>query len=240
MPKIAVVLLTWKRMNHITGILDNLAAQTYKDFDVVISNGNMVNKYINLVEAKGRAFDGKLNVFVRHDGNEFFAFRRLFVGRALAEAGYDIVFFLDDDVNVPSNYVEKCLNQYEPKTYQSGFAWKLFNGGENYYSDRERVWDREARVQYCGTGVSMIDAKLFLEDNLIFKAPLGALKIEDLWMSFYVDHILRKRGWRLRFMNIDGANIGGADRVALYKQVLSETYTKKDFLHELVAMGWKL
>lgn len=238
MKDVAVVLLTWQRINDLPTTLTNLYKQTNQDFDIYISNGNL--KHAAKVEEYSSRFDGKLDIFVRHDGNDFFAFRRLFVGRALAEAGYKIIFFLDDDITIPSDYVQKCLNQYEPRTYKSGFAWKLFNGGENYYSDRERTWDPKDKVQYCGTGVSMIDARLFMEDDLIFNAPAGALKIEDLWMSYYVDHVLRKKKWKLKFMNIDGAVIRGADRVALYKNVLSDTYTKKEFLHELVDMGWKL
>lgn len=236
MSKVAVVLLTWQRVNALKNTLRLLSNQTYSDFDVYISNGNP--KYNDFVEKVAGGFDGKLDIWVRHDGNEHYAFRRLFVGRDLANQKYKTILFLDDDVSFSNTYVENVLSQWEPKTYKSGFAWRLFGG--NYYKERERVWSNEHPVKYCGTGVSMVDAKLFLEKDLVDNYPPGAIKIEDLWMSFYVDHKLRRKGWKLKYMDTSDAVIGGADRVALFKQVSSDTYNKADFLNDLVDMGWKL
>lgn len=83
----------------------------------------------------------------------------------------------------------------------------------------------------------MIDPAIFLEDGL-FDAPDGAMGIEDLWLSYYADQILK---WRLKYMNVkDHCKINGADEVALYKTFLNSEYTKADFLRELVAMGWNI
>lgn len=236
MSKVAVVLLTWQRINALKHTLTLLSKQTYSDFDVYISNGNP--KYNRFVEKVASGFDSKLNIWVRHDGNEYYAFRRLFVGRDLAHQKYKTILFLDDDVSFSNTYVENVLSQWEPKTYKSGFAWRLFGG--NYYKERERVWSNEHPIKYCGTGISMVDARLFLEKDLVDNYPQGALKIEDLWMSYYVDHKLKRKGWKLKYMETPDAVIGGADRVALFKQVSSDSYTKADFLNDLVDMGWKL
>jgi glycosyltransferase involved in cell wall biosynthesis len=238
-PRVAVIVLTWKRKRAIKDVLDNLRRQTYKDFAVYISNGDPKNsmtieKYANFFKA-----EYGMDVRVRHDGNDLLAFRRLIVAKELAEAGTDIIFYIDDDVMVPSDYIESCLDQYEENTYHSGFAWTLFNNGKNYYNDRERRWDNQYRLQYLGTGVSMIDAKIFLEDGLtnLDTIPRGALKVEDLWLSYYADHILK---WKLKYISMPAVKIGGADEVALYKQILSEKYTKQHFLLDLVKMGWKI
>lgn len=233
----AIVLLTWQRIGNLRNTLRALEQQTYDKFDIFISNANL--KQAAKVEEIASLFDGALDIWVSHDGNDIYAFRRLPIGKMLAKMGYEKILFIDDDISIPKNYVRDVVKQYEPKTYKSGFAWKLFNGGENYYKDRERTWNKEDLVQYCGTGISMIDSSFFLEDG-IFYAPQGAIKVEDLWMSYYVDHVLKVKGWKLKYMDTPGVVIGGADRVALFRQISSEQYTKKDLLHELVALGWQL
>lgn len=233
----AVVLLTWQRIGNLRNTLNSLSRQDYDKFDIYISNANLKHK--EKVEEIASYFDGKLDIWVSHDGNDIYAFRRLPVGKMLAKMGYEKILFLDDDITIDPGYVRTVLKQYEPKTYKSGFAWKLFNNGANYYTDRERTWDKKDKVQYCGTGISMIDASFFLEDGIMF-APKGAVKVEDLWMSYYVDHVLKKKGWKLKYMETPKVVIGGADRVALFREISSEKYTKKDLLHELVALGWQL
>lgn len=233
----AIVLLTWQRLGNLRNTLRALENQTYSKFDIYVSNANI--KYLEKVNEIVKLFDGRLDVWVSHDGNDLYAFRRLPLGRMLAEAGYEKILFIDDDISIPKDYVKNVIRQYEPKTYKSGFAWKLFSGGADYYTDRERTWNKKDVVQYCGTGISIIDSSFFLEEG-IMKAPSGALKVEDLWMSYYVDHVLKSKGWRMAYMDTPGIIIGGADRVALYRAISQGSYTKRDLLHELVALGWKL
>ena len=236
--KVAVVLLTWRRLPNLKKNLSDLRAQTYKDFDVIVSNGNVSERSMRIVETFTNYFSKNgLRITVRHDGNDLYAFRRFTVGKDLAEQGYDIIMFIDDDVKVPRGYIEKCLIQYEPKSYKSGFAWVLHHKGSNYYKHRTRKWDNEEQVHYCGTGFSMIDASIFLDPGLIKKAPESALKIEDLWLSYYAQHV---KGWKLAYMECPGVELGGSDSVALFKQIQSDPVNKTDFLHKLVRMGWKL
>jgi len=238
-PKIDIVVLSWKRPKNIIKILNALGKQTYKNFSVHISNGSP--EYQNPLEQYASRFTKtyKIKATVRSDSNDLRAFRRLFVAKELAESGTDIIFYIDDDVLIPENYVQMALSQYKPKTYFSNFAWSLYNNGANYYKHRTRVWDNKHKIQYCGTGISMIDAKIFLEEGLTDPetVPKGAYGIEDLWLSYYVDKVL---GWNLKYMDTPGVVLGGNDSVALYKQVRDESCDKADFLKELVAMGWNI
>jgi hypothetical protein len=161
------------------------------------------------------------------------------VAKDLAELGTEIILYIDDDVSVPDNYVQMALSQYEPKTYFSNFAWSLYNNGEDYYKHRTRVWDNKNKIQYCGTGISMIDARIFLEHGLtdLETVPKGAYGVEDLWLSYYADKVL---GWNLKYMDTPGVVLGGNDAVALYKQVRDESCDKADFLRDLVKMGWDI
>jgi len=238
-PKIAVIILTWKRIANTKIILSELSKQTFKDFTVYISNGDekkseTIEKY---AEYYKKQF--KMDIRVTHDGNELYAFRRLILAKNLAAAGTEIIFYLDDDVSVPRNYIEMCLSQYEEKTYHSGFAWTLFNNGRDYYKDRERRKDNDYRIYYCGSGVAMLDAKIFLDPKLSdpLSVPSGALKVEDLWLSYYVDHVLK---WKLKYIKMPEVFIGGGDSVALHKKILNESYTKAHFLRELVSLGWDI
>ena len=236
--KTVIVLLTWQRISGLKHTLEGLSNQTYKDFDIHISNGNLDGSAMSVIEKYVRFYKQKgLRIQVTHDGNDIYAFRRFTVGKKLYESGYDVVMFIDDDIKFPQTYVENCLSQYEPKTYKSGFTWTFFHKGSSYYKYRERIYKNDGPpIHYCGTGISMIDSSIFKEDGL-FNAPDGAYKIEDLWLSYYAQHVL---GWRLMYMETPKVLIGGSDSVALFKQIQKDQYNKNHFLQELVKMGWKI
>lgn len=236
--RVVVVLLTWQRITNLKLTLERLLKQSYKDFDIHITNANLSPNAMAGIERYTKYYRNKgLRISLTHDGNDLYAFRRFTVGKQLAEAGYDIVMFIDDDVTFPTTYISRCLDQYEPKSYKSGFAWILHHKGSSYYKHRTRVYDNEKQVHYCGTGFSMIDASIFLDPGLIKKAPQAAYKIEDLWLSFYAQHIKK---WKLAYMHTPGVVLAGADNVALYKQIQTDPVNKTDFLHQLVKRGWKL
>lgn len=233
--KVTVILMTWKRISMLKETLRDLEAQTFKNFDLYISNGNL--EHARYVDKFTNQFKSKLKITVSHDGNEQKSFRRLVAARKMAQEGTEIVLFIDDDIELPPTYIEKALKQYEPQTYKSGFAWTFYNQGKDYYKYRKRRVNNALVIHYCGTGISMIDASIFLDDGL-FDAPPGALGIEDLWLSYYAQHVMK---WRLAYMDVPkGTIIGGDDAVALFKTYVDSEYTKADFLRELVAMGWKV
>jgi hypothetical protein len=236
-PKVYIVLLTWRRVPSLKKTFQMLSKQTYTDFYVHVSNGNLklsasVDKYVRFyAKATG------MKISVSHDGNELFAFRRFPVARKLAEKGADIIMFIDDDVEFGPNYVQDCISQYEPKSYCSGFTWNFQENGADYYKYRTKRYDNEEKIHYCGTGVSIIDAKIFLEDGLL-DAPEEAHKIEDLWLSYYAQQVMN---WKLKHITLPNTRIGGADTVALYKSILESPYTKAHFLRMLVEKyNWRL
>jgi glycosyltransferase involved in cell wall biosynthesis len=236
--KVAVVLLTWQRIVTLRPTLKRLFRQTYTNFDIIISNSNpkdsakaAVNEVASFYNQRGRT------VIVRHDSNDLYAFRRFQIGKDLYDDGYEIVLFIDDDIRFPDSYIEKCLSQYEPKTYKSGFTWILYKKGINYYKFRKRVYSNEEDIHYAGTGISMIDASIFADKNLIDSAPKEAYTIEDVWLSYFVIH---KEGWSIKYMETPNVIIGGADAVALYKVVQRDTVDKADFLRILVDRGWEI
>jgi glycosyltransferase involved in cell wall biosynthesis len=239
--KITVVLLTWKRISTLKKTLLALANQTYKNFDVHISNGNLQHSHI--VDRAARYFSDRMKITVSHDGNDLYAFRRFPIGNMLAKSGTEVILFIDDDVAFPKTYIENTIKNYKPKTYQSGFAWTFQKNGMDYYRYRTRATSNKNKIHYCGTGVSMIDASIFLESRL-FVVPKEAHMVEDLWLSYFAQQVM---GWELRYFDIPDVVIGGADSVALYKRINKEkrtgeiSYDKADFLRLLVKKyKWKL
>lgn len=232
---IAVVLLSWQRIGNIRHILSRLSRQTRKDFTVHISNGNL--EQADKIEEYAKLFVSRLNITVHHDGNDLYAFRRFPLGKKLAENGTDVILFIDDDVSIPLTYVKDALSQYEEKAYCSGFAWSFQDGGADYYKKRTRHYDNKQKIHYCGTGISMVDARIFLEKGL-HKAPKEAYKIEDLWLSYYAQHVM---GWKLKYIDLPNTRLGGGDKVALYRAVAQDSFDKADFLKMLIKdYGWKL
>lgn len=232
--KVAVVILTWQRIRDLKHTLRQLSVQSHKNFDVYISNANTDPVQINIINRFLSHFEG-INVTLLNDSNELYTFRRIFLGRDLAKSGYDVLLYIDDDVTIDKDHIKDCLNQYEPKTYKSGHAWYFYKGGSSYYKYRKRVRDYATTVHYCGTGIAMIDPSIFLEENL-FNYPEGALKIEDLWLSYYAQHVM---GWTLGPLKT-GSVIGGSGREALSRQVRKDEINKDVFLKTLVDMGWDL
>ena len=232
--KVAIVMLTWQRLDKLSGSLEMLCNQTNKDFSLYISNSNLDE--VSRVEELVAPFKEKLNINLTHDSNEMYSFRRLTIGKDLALKGFEAVLFLDDDVIIPQNYVEQCLSYFEPNSYKSAYAWQFLENGQNYYRSRIRITKADSRVHYCGTAVSIVDAKIFLNNDLL-SAKDEAHKIEDLWMSYYADHVLK---WKLEYIPIEGLTIGGNDPVALSKVVKRNRNNKAVFLRKLVSLGWKL
>jgi GT2 family glycosyltransferase len=232
--KIAIVMLTWQRLEKLPDSLEMLSNQTNKDFTLYISNSN--SEEVSRVEEAVNPFKEKLTINLTHDSNEIYSFRRMFIGKELAENGFDVILFLDDDVLIPTSYVEQCLSHFEPNSYKSAYAWQFLENGRNYYRKRIRINNLNSTVHYCGTAVAMVDAKIFLSNDL-FLVSSEAYQIEDLWMSYYADHILN---WKLGYIPVKGLTIEGNDLVALSKMVKRNINNKAVFLRKLVSLGWKL
>jgi hypothetical protein len=231
--KAAVILLSWKRPIGTLKNLKDLSQQTFKDFKVIVSNSNPdISEQLH--SYKTRFPDLKIDI--RDDSNEYFCFRRFFIAKEMAESGIDVIFFIDDDVRVPKNYIELALAQYEKHTYSSSYAWTFQDNGSDYYKKRTRVYDNTENIKYCGAGVSMIDSSIFLNKGL-FEVPHEAYGIDDLWLSYYADHVAK---YKLKYLDIPGVSIKGNDSVALLWSVKNKDYTKKEFLIDLISFGWKM
>jgi alpha-N-acetylglucosamine transferase len=235
--KIVVIVLTWKRQSGLKLALKRLSQQHGPSFKTHISNGDLdsckaIDQISNyFIESKG------MDIEVTHDGNNYSCFRRFMIAREYAEMGYDIVLFLDDDITIPRNYVDEFVKAFEPETYHSNYAWTFQDSGQDYYKKRTRIFHNDEPIKYLGAGVSMLDPKIFLDDRL-FDVLDNRYDIDDLWMSYFADHVL---GWKLKFVHIPDVIIGGGDSAALYSRLRRDPERNKAaFLRKLVGLGWNI
>ena len=232
--KLAVLLLTWKRPDLLDKALETLAMQTYGDFTLFISNAN--KEITEIVDQKVAKYQGKMEIEVIHTSNDRKGFRRFDLSKKLHAEGYDVMMFIDDDVRFSARYVEVAMSQYEPESYKSWWAWRLNGKPYKNPEDRTRVQSLNERVDYCGTGVSIMDISIFSHEAL-FDHPKDALHIEDLWLSYFADHVL---GWKLEYLDVPNVILGGGDEVALYLQIQDQPTNKETFVEGLRERGWKV
>jgi cellulose synthase/poly-beta-1,6-N-acetylglucosamine synthase-like glycosyltransferase len=97
---------------------------------------------------------------------------------------------LDDDQVPAPDFLQSLVGEFTPTTVRGAWAFR-FRGTRRYW-DRVPAAPGE-RVKFCATRGMICDTRIFLESGL-FGCPRRFWFVEDLWLSYYADHIL---GWRL-------------------------------------------
>jgi glycosyltransferase involved in cell wall biosynthesis len=237
--KKVIILLTWKRLDKLGQTLKSLRDQTDNDFDVHISNANLEDKAIEKIEETVSHYTSSgMRIKVTHDGNDYSCFRRFFIAKDYSQMGYDVVFFLDDDILIPRFYIKKMMSQFVSGAYHSCYAWNFRSSPQNYWRDRTRLSDNNSEVKYAGAGVSMTDAKLFQDERLFDVISPMAYHIDDLWMSYFCNHVAKAP---IVYTYVSNVHIGGNDSSALYKKLKQEGGDQKSlFLQKLIQSGWNL
>lgn len=224
-------MLTYKRLELLEQTLNSFLEQTYKDFHLHISHGDYDTKehFLEIINE----YKESLSLSYSIDDNSTYSFRRFLIARNFVKSELaDIVLFLDDDVKILDNHIEKCLYQYEAKTYKSGWAFRFLSKPPKYF-ERERILDKNIEAHYCGPGISIIDGTFFLKNDFFTEPKTEDDYImDDLWLSFFV----KKAGWNLKFLDVN-FELSGEDEVAIYKNLIQR---KKDYAESLFKAGWNL
>ena len=227
-----MVLLTYKRLELLEKTLNSFLEQTYKDFHLHISHGDYDTKeyFFEIISR----YKESLNLSYSVHDNSMYSFRRFLIARNFVKSELaDIVLFLDDDVKILDNHIEKCLYQYEAKTYKSGWAFRFLSKPPKYF-ERERILDKNIEAHYCGPGISIIDGTFFLKNNFFNDSKnKDSYIMDDLWLSFFVKRV----GWNLKSLDID-FELSGDDQFALYHNLGQER--KISYAQDLFRLGWNL
>ena len=214
-----------------------LSNQTNRNFDLYIYDSG---PHFRLIQEIAKSAITNIQYRTIHTDSNEGCWRRHELAQKLAKDGYKKILFLDDDIIVPNNYIELALEQYEEKSYKSWWAWNL-NGSYYWEKDRTRVQELGVPVNYCGAGVSIMDASIFLDDEY-FNIPIVETKwIDDVWLSFYSKE---KLGWKLEYLDVPGVAFGeqAADEHSLYLNISNRkviSMSKKEYVDFLKSKyGW--
>ena len=102
--KFSVLIPTLNEENYIGKLLQSLVDQTFKDFEVIVVDGNSVDKTVEIIET----FKDKLDIRALKAEKRGVSCQRNF---AAANAKADRLIFFDADVNPEPTFIEK-VNAY--------------------------------------------------------------------------------------------------------------------------------
>ncbi len=106
MNSLSIIIPVLNEEKYIADILNLLAKQTYKNFEVIVVDGKSTDKTIEILE-NYKALGDKLKIIkARHKGVSHQ--RNLGASRA----SYDTLLFFDADARFSDNFLEKAINKF--------------------------------------------------------------------------------------------------------------------------------
>jgi hypothetical protein len=238
---VAVIILTYKRVDFFNETCKMISGQTSKSFDLfILDASNQHNRILDALDKILKPSGITYRILDQSSDRDTSAWRRhVFAGR-LAQKGYKKIIFIDDDIIIPNNFIELALEQYEDKSLKSWWAFKI-NDPQNYIETRTRVLDRNAPVNYCAPCAAILDSSIFLDKGYFNLPSPEFIWVEDLWISFYAQQIIK---WKLGYLDIDGIKFEEhfSEQFALWHAVQglkTTTRNKDDFVKLLTnEFGW--
>lgn len=218
---VPVVVCVWRRPERLEATLSSLAAQS-RPIALWIWNNNPALRLLVDETVTGVS---DLDVDVVHCRRNIGGFGRFYVARRLARRHRCVVFLDDDQVPAP-DFIESLLDEFESKTAIGTWAFR-FRGRRSYW-DRVLAEPGE-RVKFCATRGMICDTEIFLEEGL-FQCPRRFWFVEDLWLSYYADHVM---GWRL--FKSGASVLTEPDDQGQFNYLGA---TKDIMLRYLVGLGW--
>lgn len=110
---ISVIISIYKNLENLDLILLGLNDQTYKDFEVIISEDNNSQKTIDFIEEARQRFQFE----IKHVSQEDIGFRKTrILNQALLAASHEYLVFLDGDCVPHQKLLESYLKYLNPNT----------------------------------------------------------------------------------------------------------------------------
>jgi glycosyltransferase involved in cell wall biosynthesis len=193
--RVPVILCAYHRLERLPRTLEMLAAQDVPVQALIWDNS------ADTVTVDKAASDARIPVTVHHSTRNIGGFARFYAAREAAEAGYETVVFIDDDLDFEPGTVGDLLRAHRPKSLSGWFAFTQF-----LVSQETWVPPGEPAV-YVGSGGMVIDSAIFTDPRL-YTCPRRYWLLEDVWLSYFA----RQAGYDLfaspaRFTEVlDGSN----------------------------------
>lgn len=228
-PTLPVIMCVWKRDEGFLKTIEQLNSQTHKKFKLFIWNNNPEMSDVFLNHLKIAKFEYEFYTSPENVGG-FGRFK--YAQKIRRHKGLlDHCVFIDDDQTFGPELLETLLKEMKPNTISSQWGWQFKK--LKYYGNDARL-QRQAgeSIHYAGTGGMIADMRVFDSEGL-YECPTEYWFVEDLWLSYYANHIL---GYSL----IKSAAVmkNGDDEHSLYKVVQD---VKQPMLVDLVTnYGWNI
>lgn len=109
--------------------------------------------------------------------------------RLVAQGATGPVVVVDDDEDLPPDFLAVCQREYRPRTAAAFWAWIV----------RDSYWDRTYaepgdHVDHVGPGGMVCDIEIFGDESFFHDLPLEYWFLDDLWFTYFA----RQHGYELR------------------------------------------
>ena len=164
--EIDIILLVYKRIDFFSIQLKSIVNQTCKDniHLHIISNNPEIDFQSHIEE-----FKNDLKITFIQKQNEFKFMERFFYA---LERKIKYPIFLDDDIELKPNEIQKLWGQREPKTFKTFFGRRFDNRPpDNFYWSNPPINGSllPQQFNYGGPGFSIIDGDIFPELTKLYK-----------------------------------------------------------------------
>jgi glycosyltransferase involved in cell wall biosynthesis len=206
MPKTALILTAYDRLDVFESTLKCLSRQTTRDYDLFICD-NTANKQSFLV-AKLEEWATRIRVGyeIHSMGNQFSIWGRHVLARKIAE-DYDNIVLLDDDEMFQPKFMQTAIDSVEAGVVKSFWAWECV---EDYW-ERKRI-RKNQKGNYAGAGGLVAKSEFWLLPEMDMP-PEKFWIIDDLWLSY----VALKNNYVIR--SLDVAITFVAQKNATYRSI---------------------
>lgn len=155
------------------------------------------------VERESKALKLSLTIDIVDMGGNHGGFSRFLLAKQLMQKEFIEYFIMvDDDQYVRPETIANVYSKRQPQTYKSWFGKTWLKDDRDYWTAYPRIISRPSiraffrwdvtRYQYGGTGMSIIDANIFLYKQL-YELDKKYQFLEDMWLS----HVVNIHGWKI-------------------------------------------
>ncbi len=116
--RVSIVIPTLNRREFLRNCLDSIFRQTFKDFEVLVVDGGSTDGTLDLVKHYKALLVFEPNGLIKS------------YNKGLREAHGDFVVFVDDDVAVNKNWLERIIKNYDAGTRIAGVGGRVLGAEE--------------------------------------------------------------------------------------------------------------
>jgi len=113
-PLVSIVVIAFNESNYIGKTLKSLAAQSYRNFEVIVVDDHSTDDTVDIA----RSFESAMKLKVVQKEIRGCSRSRNF---GAANAKGDLILFLDADIILPENFLEKALEEFSRQKLSSAF-----------------------------------------------------------------------------------------------------------------------